>query len=122
MMLAQFADTGSDSAAVLGVLFALVLLGLQVFLIVKFVQAANDIAALRQMVSDWFDAYLDIDEEEEDNDEGEDLAVAEVPPAEGEWNASQMSGTGKVCPDCAETIRPEARVCRFCGYRFEDPT
>jgi hypothetical protein len=23
-----------------------------------------------------------------------------------------------VCPDCAETIRAEARVCKHCGYRF----
>jgi hypothetical protein len=22
------------------------------------------------------------------------------------------------CPDCAERVRAEARVCRHCGYRF----
>jgi hypothetical protein len=26
----------------------------------------------------------------------------------------------KVCPDCAETVKEGAKVCRFCGYRFED--
>jgi uncharacterized protein UPF0547 len=25
----------------------------------------------------------------------------------------------KVCPDCAERVKAAARVCRFCGYRFE---
>jgi hypothetical protein len=24
----------------------------------------------------------------------------------------------QVCPDCAERIKAQARVCRFCGYRF----
>jgi len=33
-----------------------------------------------------------------------------------------MEGDGgdlKRCPDCAELVRAQARVCRFCGYRFE---
>ena len=25
----------------------------------------------------------------------------------------------KSCPDCAERVRSTARVCRYCGYRFE---
>jgi hypothetical protein len=24
----------------------------------------------------------------------------------------------KKCPDCAETVLEEARVCKHCGYRF----
>lgn len=27
-------------------------------------------------------------------------------------------GGNKICPECAETVRAAARVCRFCGYRF----
>jgi uncharacterized protein UPF0547 len=29
------------------------------------------------------------------------------------------AGDQKICPDCAEPVRAAARVCRFCGYRFD---
>lgn len=32
------------------------------------------------------------------------------------------SGAAKRCPDCAEAVQPAARVCRFCGHRFDEQT
>lgn len=32
------------------------------------------------------------------------------------------SKSSKTCPECAETVQGAARVCRFCGYRFDGKT
>ncbi|MCB2050027.1 MAG: hypothetical protein KDE63_01235 [Novosphingobium sp.] len=35
--------------------------------------------------------------------------------------ADVESGRRKVCPDCAELVRPQARVCRYCSHAFGPP-
>jgi hypothetical protein len=41
---------------------------------------------------------------------------AQAPPAP----VPVVTGTGfKTCPDCAETVQADARVCKHCRYRFD---
>ena len=34
-------------------------------------------------------------------------------------NEKKGVGNFKKCPDCAESVRKEATICRFCGHKFE---
>jgi hypothetical protein len=35
-------------------------------------------------------------------------------------NASALGEATKTCPQCAETVKAAAKICRFCRYEFED--
>jgi hypothetical protein len=34
------------------------------------------------------------------------------------WASQNKQATTKKCPDCAETVLADAKVCKHCGYRF----
>jgi hypothetical protein len=47
-------------------------------------------------------------------------AVARLLKFPGSESAGRpASGSFKTCPDCAESVMTAARVCRYCGFRFE---
>lgn len=33
--------------------------------------------------------------------------------------AQRSAPVARTCPDCAETVLPDARVCAHCGFRFQ---
>lgn len=43
------------------------------------------------------------------------FAASKPPPGD---SAPGIEVDSKVCPDCAEDVRAEARKCRYCGYSF----
>jgi hypothetical protein len=42
-------------------------------------------------------------------------------PLERLMGIGGLSRSKKTCPECAEQVQKAARVCRFCGHRFEPP-
>ncbi|MBN9471709.1 MAG: hypothetical protein J0J10_23345 [Bosea sp.] len=51
------------------------------------------------------------------------IAIFTLPKRRVEGNSDDQpvtAGALKVCPDCAEQVKLEARKCRFCGHPFND--
>lgn len=46
------------------------------------------------------------------------LVLVMAPLGEQRTRREVEAGRAKVCPQCAEEVKPAAKVCRFCGHKF----
>jgi uncharacterized membrane protein YeaQ/YmgE (transglycosylase-associated protein family) len=51
------------------------------------------------------------------------VIIAAVMPANpaGQAQRQLASGAMKKCPQCAELVQPDAKICRYCQYQFPEP-